>query len=546
MANISRSIIGACLLNIAVTSSGLAQTVIYNSLNNKTGGTGLSNSRYKAIIFQTGSTPTKLNSLTFGLNPNAGIPPTTAKLTVEIWSVNSSGKPTSRLKTLVNGATVQLNSAQQNYSYSLNASDSLLLNAKTKYALVLSSDAAGIKWSNNLNDAVPSGKNGYSVDPLLVSEDSGGTWIEIAAAQNNTIDAEIFSIPYNALMPQSYAGFLSVGLETLKRQRELLLSEAGSCEENGWVIDRSKSKEAKKSPVNKAKNRFCFNALATTSTSYINGNSELFSYQSGITSGFYLVEYKASPLLKLGLAYGNGNSYLNSMPETNAAITANVNSGSLYGIYTTSDNLTIRGLLGYANFAAQSSRNVQYLDNGTAITSNPNANGYTVALDAKYLLQSRNPKSKYPFYLAPKVGIAWGGYSQNAFTESGVDYLNLSIDSHTANSVIGTVSSEVGTKPIPLNQKASLAFRPKLSVGYQVDMLGNASDQMTLNQSFSSAPAAGSFAVQGQNRGVNNLYVEGGLEFLVGKSTSLYAMTALESFSNGSQFNYSGGIRIAF
>jgi len=77
-------------------------------------------------------------------------------------------------------------------------------------------------------------------------------------------------------------------------------------------------------------------------------------------------------------------------------------------------------------------------------------------------------------------------------------------------------------------------------------MLGNASDQMTLNQSFSSAPAAGSFAVQGQNRGVNNLYVKGGLEFLVGKSTSLYAMTALESFSNGSQFNYSGGIRIAF
>lgn len=412
------SSLGACLLGLATPGSGLAQTVIYNNpYTNRTGGSNVNDTSPKALIFQTGNIPTKLNSLIIGLNPpNSLIPPrrqvptpTTAKVTIEIWQVNSSGQPTSRLKTLVNGATVQLNATGQAYSYTYAPSDSLLLNAKTKYALVLSSDTAGIKWANSSADTAPVGESGFTVVDSAISTDSGATWTSVSPL--NTIDAEIFTVPVNALLPQSYAGFLSVGLETLKRQRELLLAEAGACEESGWVIDRAKSKTAKQARDKKAKNRFCFNALATTSSSYINGTSELFSYQSGITSGFYLLEYKASPTLKLGLAYGNGNSYLNSMPDTNAAITANVNSGSLYGIYSSPDNLIIRGLLGYANFAAQSSRNVPYLDNGTAITSNPNANGFTAALDAKYLLRARNPKSKNPFYLAPKLGIAWGGYS---------------------------------------------------------------------------------------------------------------------------------------
>lgn len=533
-------------MTTCVSSPGFAETVIYNPLNNTTGGSTVTATDLKSLSFQTGSLPTKLNTLTIGLNPKTGSAPTTAKVTISIWSTNSAGVPTAPLRTLVSAQTVTINSTSQSYTFNLSPGSAPLLNANTKYAIVLSSDSNGIKWANNADGSTATGENGFTYVSQLVSTDSGDSWTSVGAASKNTILAEIFTIPYNALMPQSYAGFLSVGLEALKRQRELMLSEAGECELNGWTIDNSKSKNKTNSTKHESGGKYCFNALATNSSSYINGNDTLFSYQSGITAGYYLLEYKASPLLKLGVAYGNGNAYLNSMPETNAAITANVNSGSLYGIYKTPDNLAIRALIGYANFNAQSSRNVDYLANGVAVTGSPNANGYTAAIDAKYTLKAKDPNSKNPFYLAPKLGIAWGGYSQQAFVESGVDYLNLSVDSHMANSVVATIASEIGTRPIKLNKSSSLAFRPKASIGYQVDMLGNDASQMTLTQSFASSPSAGTFAVQGQNRGVNNLYLEGGLDVFLNARTALYASTAIESFSTGSQFSYQGGIRVAF
>ena len=523
-----------------------AETVLYNPLENTSGGSQVNNSGFKALVFQTGNNPTKLNSITLGINPFTGSGPTTAKVTITLWSVNASGQPVSPIKTLVNSSSISISSTARSYSFAISASDSLLLNAKTKYALVLSSDTVGIRWANNTSSLSPVGENGYLYQSFLTTADSGSSW-STASSDENTILAEVFTIPYNEIMPQSYAGFLSVGLETLKRQREVLLSESGLCEQNGFNLGKLTADRQVDQPKKQSKlSSFCFNALAVNSTSYINGNSELFSYQSGITSGFYILEYRSSPRLKLGLAYGNGTSYLNSMPQTNASITSSVNSGSLYGVFNAAPNLLVRGLLGYAYFASHSTRNVSYLDNGTEITSSPNANGYTAAIDAKYFIAPKTSKGKSPFYLAPKLGLAWGGYSQEAFSETGVEYLNLKVDSHTANSVIGTVSTEFGTQPIALSRGSSLALRPKIAVGYQVDMLGNASDEMTLSQSFAAAPSAGSVSVQGQNRGVNNVYVEGGLELLLGSTTSLYAMTSLESFSTGSQFNYSGGIRIAF
>ena len=539
------------LVSIITPIPSLSQTVLFNPLNNTAGGSAVTSSNLKSLSFQTGTLPTKLNNLTIGINPNIGVlvplpANTTVKVTISIWSTNSAGVPVAPLKTLVNSQTISISAKSQSYTFNLPSDVAPLLNAKTKYALVLSSDATGLKWANNTDGLTAIGQNGYAYVSQLISTDSGDTWTSVGAVEKNTIVAQIFEVPYNAIMPQSYAAFMSVGLETLKRQRELLLSEAGSCEQNGWMIKAQTSKEQRSDKGSKKKKPpLCFNALATTSTSYINGDSNLFSYQSGITSGFYILEYSPSPAVKIGLAYGNGNSYLNSMPETNASIVANVNSGSIYADYQASSRLRVSGLLGYANFAAQSSRNVDYLDNGVSITGSPNANGYTASVEAKYRISSENNAKSF-LYLEPRLGFAWGAYSQAAFVESGVDYLNLSVDSHTANSVIATAGTTLSTRPIPFRKGSELAFRPKLTIAYQADMLGNAADQMTLNQAFSSAPSAGTFAVQGQNRGVNNLFVEGGLDFFLNSKTALYASTVVESFSTGSQFTYQGGIRVAF
>jgi hypothetical protein len=47
----------------------------------------------------------------------------------------------------------------------------------------------------------------------------------------------------NSLSPQPYAAFQSVGLDTLKQQREAVLAQAGQCLSNGWIINGSKAKK---------------------------------------------------------------------------------------------------------------------------------------------------------------------------------------------------------------------------------------------------------------------------------------------------------------
>lgn len=57
------------------------------------------------------------------------------------------------------------------------------------------------------------------------------------------------SLQPHLLSPEPYAAFQSVGLDTLKRQRELLMSQAGNCRNTGWVVNASTSKNDKQ-PTN--------------------------------------------------------------------------------------------------------------------------------------------------------------------------------------------------------------------------------------------------------------------------------------------------------
>jgi uncharacterized protein with beta-barrel porin domain len=67
-----------------------------------------------------------------------------------------------------------------------------------------------------------------------------------------------------------------------------------------------------------------------------------------------------------------------------------------------------------------------------------------------------------------------------------------------------------------------------------------------LNASYAQAPPAGSFTTQGQNRGVNTLTIDGGIDLQVASNASLYANVGYETFSSGSQFTYGGGLKVKF
>jgi uncharacterized protein YhjY with autotransporter beta-barrel domain len=395
--------------------------------------------------------------------------------------------------------------------------------------------------SNNANNTgSPIGTTGFTSGQASASGLSPAFLTGLSELLSLTSNSQLVSA-ITSLSPESYAAFQSVGLETLKRQREQLLTQAGNCSETGWVVNKTKSSKAAK-----PRNPLCIFGLASNATSSINGNQELASYNSGIFSSFYGAEYQLSRSWTVGAAYGYGTSYLNNMQGINASVSSGVNSGSLYGVYKPSNEWTIRGIFGYSNFNTSGSRTLNYIGDGSSINGNPIGNGYTTALNADYLIKIKGSSSKNIAYVKPMLGIAWGGYQQGAFNETGSSAFNLNVQGNTANSLVGTVGFELASFPIHLNKSKTTSLIPKLAIAYQGDAFGNYSNVKSLTSSFQSAPSTGSFVTEGQNRGVNSVILDGGIDLALTQNASIYASAGYESFSNGSQFMYGGGLKVRF
>jgi uncharacterized protein with beta-barrel porin domain len=345
----------------------------------------------------------------------------------------------------------------------------------------------------------------------------------------------------NSLSPVPYAAYQAVGLSTLKRQRDLLFSQAGNCQSNGWIINAPENKKGKR-----PKRPVCVFAQANNATSSIRGQDGLSSYNSGVFSSFYGLEYQPSKQWSVGAAYGYGTSNLSNMSLTSANVSSDVNGGALYAVYKPAERWNIKALLGYSNFDVDGSRNVAYIGNGSTINGNTSANGYTAAINASYDIPIKVGKGKLPMLLKPIAGLAWGGYQQSGFTESDGGALNLRVNGNTANSLVGTLGMEFASSPIALSKNKVQSITPRLAVAYQVDALANSSGNKSLTSSFVDAPGAGSFSTQGENGGANAFTVAGGFDLQVAKNASLYATVSYEVESNGSQFGYGGGLRVSF
>ena len=359
----------------------------------------------------------------------------------------------------------------------------------------------------------------------------------LGISSNSQLSAAISTIT-----PESYAAFQSVGLETLQRQRQQLLASAGQCASTGWVINAPTSKTAKA-----PKNPICLYGQAANANSSINGQDGLSSYNANLFSSFYGLEVKANPYWRFGAAYGYGTSNLNGLGLTNAWVTATVNSGSLYGVYTptTTSPWTFKGLFGYGNYALNGSRQVAVIGAGTPITGSTTANGLTAALTAEVAIPLTKPSAAVPVLLKPLIGLAYGNYQQAGFSETGGGPLNLNVDGNSASSLVGTIGLELTSAPIPLNKHKTISLVPKLALAYQVDALAGELGNSSLAASMP-ASGSGSFLTQGQNRGVNGFTIAAGADLALSQSTALYANVNYEAFSSGNQVGYGGGFRFKF
>jgi uncharacterized protein with beta-barrel porin domain len=339
----------------------------------------------------------------------------------------------------------------------------------------------------------------------------------------------------NSLSAQPFAAFQSVALETLKQQRQTTLAQAGQCLSNGWVLNGTM-----------AKHPLCAFAQAQNSTTAVQGNNNLASYNDGIFSTGFGLEVYPSPQWSIGASYGYGTSYANQFSTAAATITSAVNSINLFSSYRASDRWRLRALLGYSNFNLESSRSLAFLGNAADLSANPNGNGITAAVETDYSIPLTPPTATTQAVLKPLLGLAWGSYQQSGFTESG-NAFGLTLEPNTANSFITTAGLELTTSPIPLNRSKTLSIRPSLLVAYQVDALANNSANKSINASFSQAAGiCVNCSSEGQNLGANSLNLNGAVDLQISQSTAFYLNASYSAYSNASQFGYGGGVRVRF
>ncbi|MCP9838995.1 autotransporter domain-containing protein [Cyanobium sp. N.Huapi 1H5] len=346
-----------------------------------------------------------------------------------------------------------------------------------------------------------------------------------------------------AITPESYAAFQSVGLNVLRQQRQTLMAQAGGCRETGWVVGGTTRPTDASSADGKNGTPVCLFATGGQATASIDGRDGLSGYDYSLAGGFYGIEVQPSQRWTLGAAYGNGSAALSNLGAGSNSVSATINSGSLYGVYKPGGAWTIKGLLGYGNYSVQGLRRLGAVGNGNPITGSTTAHGYTAGLLADYAMPLSKPTSRVPLTLKPQLGVAYGAYQQNGFSESGDPTMDLNVAGHTSQSLVGSVGAEL-MAAIPLNPDRSQLLRPRLAVAYQVDALADGNGNRSLNASL---PGAGvSFSSAGQNRGLNDLTLSGSLEYVVAEKASLYVSASYEAFSTGRQFAYGGGVKLSF
>jgi hypothetical protein len=345
---------------------------------------------------------------------------------------------------------------------------------------------------------------------------------------------------------QPYADMQSIGLDSLKNQRELVLNQAGDCDQRGWVVYDSNN--TKTSSKTKKHQSLCIFAEGGNATGTINGTGSLGGYNTANASSAYGLEWKASKQWTIGAAYGYGSTNLSNFnfQDTSASIGSTINSGALYGVYRPDkqQRWKIGGLFGYSGFSYTGSRS--YL--GDAATSAYNSSGYTGALQASYDIplttdynNQKNPLS--PVHIKPMLGLAYGSHQQDGFAESGAGTL-VNVQGQTTNSLLGTVGVSLDA-PIALNQKKTTVLVPRIGVAYQVDFLADQDGNRSITASLQD-DATTSYNVLGQNRGSSNLLLNLGADLQLNPKTVLYAGVNYQAFNTGDQFGYQGGLKYKF
>jgi outer membrane autotransporter protein len=265
------------------------------------------------------------------------------------------------------------------------------------------------------------------------------------------------------------------------------------------------------------------------------GNSSTLTYNvGGAAAG---IDYRFDPrfLVGLGVGYTHGTQWVNSFMGQGWTDSVSI---AAYGSFTPAGpaaGFYADALVGYAYFNNQMQRQIQIpgLQPRTA-NGSTGANQFLAQVETGYKLGVWTMGSLTPF-----ARFQTSSTTQNAFTESGANSLNLNVAQQTTNSLRTVLGAEFASS-IPLGTERALGL--SLRLGWQHEY---AYTSRPITSSFAGAPTA-SFTVYGATPTRDAAIVGFAATTSIAAATQLYLRYDGELASGTDNHALTAGLRMSW
>ena len=383
------------------------------------------------------------------------------------------------------------------------------------------SSSDGINWTTigtSSTYTITSSEQGKYIR-LLVSYTDGESFSESVTASSVTIGSQL-----HTEWLQPFAAMQNVGLNSIKKFRDLVLNKAGHCNNYGWIIDNSD---------------FCLYSNASNSISYVEGNSNYggYDYANFITA--VNLEKTFNDKWKAGLAYGFGTSNLDgfNFSGTTANFSSNNRHYSIFASKNVSDKFRLKGMIANSDFDYVGNRNYST----TVAKSAYDADGYTAEIIGTWDIYKFIKESKSLLHLKPSLGIAFATHKQEGFSESGSGDL-VSITANETQSLL--LKTGIGIeKQIPM-EKGKWILVPSVDLNYEFDAYAK-NNSRKIGGIVKGSSDAATF-VSSKTLGEHRVSAEIGADFICTENFSFNLNADYVLADGGNQYSYGGGFRLVF
>ena len=388
------------------------------------------------------------------------------------------------------------------------------------------------QWQSSSDNATWTNISGATSSSYTVTEEEAGKYVRLVITYTDSksfsesviaSSVSIRSRLHNEWL-QPFAAMQNVGLNSIKKFRDLVLNKAGDCNNHGWIVDNTD---------------FCLYSNVSNSISYVNGNGNYggYDYANFITS--INLEKTFNDKWKAGLAYGFGTSNLDSFnfSGTTANFSSNNRHYSIFASKKVSDKFTLKGMIAGSDFDYVGSRNYS-----TSIAESAyDADGYTAEIIGTWDIYKFNKESKSLLHLQPSFGIAFAMHKQEGFSESGSGDL-VTISSNEAQSLL--LKTGIGIeKQIPM-EKGKWILVPSIDLNYEFDAYAK-NNSRRIGGIVKGSSDATTF-VSSETLGEHRVSAEIGADFICTQNLSFNLNAAYVLADGGNQYSYGGGFKLVF